>query len=109
MWPTREARARALGGPLAPVRPASGGLPGLVGVAPDGKQVNGANARGARVHLLRLTRHADACVLRQQAVAAKTNEIPVAPRLLAGLDLTDVVVTMDALLTQHAIATQIRQ
>ena len=80
-----------------------------MGVAPDGKQVNGANARGARVHLLRLTRHADACVLRQQAVAAKTNEIPVAPRLLAGLDLTDVVVTMDALLTQHAIATQIRQ
>lgn len=104
-----EARARALGGPLVVARPTAGGPPVLVGAALDGKQVNGANAHGARVHLLSLTRHADACVLRQQAVAAKTNEIPVAPRLLAGLDLTDVVVTMDALLTQHAIAAQIRQ
>jgi predicted transposase YbfD/YdcC len=48
-------------------------------------------------------------VLRQQAVAAKTNEIPVAPQLLAGLDLTNVVVTMDALLTQHAFAARSRQ
>jgi predicted transposase YbfD/YdcC len=104
-----EARARALGGPLAPARPASSGPPVLVGVALDGKRVNGANAHGAQVHLLSLTRHADACVLRQQAVAAKTNEIPAAPQLLAGLDLTNVVVTMDALLTQHAIATQIRR
>lgn len=104
-----EARARALGGPLVPARPAAAPPPALVGVALDGKQVNGANARGAQVHLLSLTRHADACVLRQQAVAAKTNEIPTAPQLLAGLDLTNVVVTMDALLTQHAIATQIRR
>lgn len=104
-----EARARALGGPLAPVAPAAGGPPPLVGGALDGKQVNGANAHGAQVHLLRLPRHADACVLRQRAVAAKTNEIPTAPQLLAGLDLTNVVVTMDALLTRHAIATRIRQ
>lgn len=104
-----EARARVLGGPLVVAQPTAGVPPLLVGVALDGKQVNGANAHGAQVHLLSLTRHADACVLRQHAVAAKTNEIPTAPHLLAGLDLTNVVVTMDALLTQHAIATQIRQ
>jgi len=104
-----EARARALGGPLAPTRRGAGGPPVLVGVALDGKQIRGATAHGARVHLLSLTRHADACVLRQQSVAEKTNEIPVAPQLLAGLDLTNVVVTMDALLTQHAIAARIRQ
>ncbi len=104
-----EARARALGGPLVLARPTAGASAVLVGVALDGKQVNGANAHGAHVHLLSLTRHADACVLRQQPVAAKTNEIPVAPQLLAGLDLTNVVVTMDALLTQHALAAQIRR
>ncbi len=49
-----EARARALGGPLAPAPPATGVPPVLVGVALDGKQVNGANAHGAQVHLLRL-------------------------------------------------------
>jgi len=104
-----EARARALGGPVVVAPPKAGAPPPLVGVALDGKQVNGANAHGAQIHLLSLTRHADACVLRQHAVAAKTNEIPTAPHLLAGLDLTNVVVTMDALLTQHALATQIRQ
>ena len=103
------ARARVLGGPLVVAQPTAGVPPMLVGVALDGKQVTGATAHGAQVHLLRLTRHADACVLRQHAVAAKTNANPTAPRLLAGLDLTTVVVTMDALLTQHASATQMRQ
>lgn len=83
--------------------------PPPVGLALDGKQVTGANRHGATVHLISLTRHADARVLRQGAVAAKSNEIPAAPCLLAGLDLTNVVVTMDALLTQATIATQIRQ
>jgi len=104
-----EARARPLGGPLVLAPPAAGVPPVLVGVALDGKQINGAHAHGAQVHLLSLTRHADACVLRQQPVAVKTNEIPGAPQLLAGLDLTNVVVTMGALLTQHAIAAQIRR
>lgn len=103
-----EARARALAGPPAPPPPPDAPAP-LVGVALDGKKVNGANRHGVQVHLLSLTRQHDACVLRQQQVAAKTNEIPTAPLLLAGLDLTNVVVTMDALLTQHAIAAQIRR
>lgn len=83
--------------------------PPLVGLALDGKQVTGANRHGAAVHLVSLTRHDDARVLRQCTVAEKSNEITAAPRLLAGLDLTNSVVTMDALLTQDALATQIRQ
>lgn len=104
-----EARAAALlSGPsaTAPGRPASAEP---IGLALDGKKVNGANAHGAQVHLLSLTRHADARVVRQREVAVKSNEIPAAPQLLAGLDLTDTVVTMDALLTQKAIAAQIRR
>lgn len=99
-----EARARTLGGPLVLAPPAAGLPSVLVGVALDGQQVNGANAHGARVHLPSLTRHVDACVLRRQPVAAKTTAIAIAPQLLAGLDLTKVVVTRDALLTRHAIA-----
>lgn len=74
-----EARARALVGPIAVARPTAGVPPVLMGVALDGKQGNGANAHGAQVHWLSLTRHADACVLRQHTVVAKTNEIPTAP------------------------------
>jgi predicted transposase YbfD/YdcC len=93
-----------------PVTPAKQDEPPLlVGLALAGNQVTGANRHGAPVHLISLTRHAEARVLRQRAVAAKSHEIPAAPYLLAGLDLTKVVVTMDALLTQDTIATQIRQ
>ena len=100
-----EARAAALVRAL----PASEAAPGPVGLAMDGKQVNGANAHGARVHLLSLVRHDDARVIRQREVAAKSNEIPAAPPLLAGVDLRGAVVTMDALLAQRAIAAQIRR
>jgi predicted transposase YbfD/YdcC len=103
-----EARAaeliRALPSAPHPAAPA-----GPVGLALDGKKVNGANAHGAQVHLLSLARHDDARVVRQRAVAVKSNEIPAALPLLAGLDLTNTVVTMDALLTQQAIARQIRR
>jgi predicted transposase YbfD/YdcC len=69
--------------------------------------VRGAQAHGARAHLLSLARHADGVVLQQAAVGAKTNEITAAPALLAGQDLAGVVVTMDALLAQRALAAQI--
>jgi predicted transposase YbfD/YdcC len=77
------------------------------GQALDGKAVRGANRRGAGVHLVSRVRHADAVVLGQVAVAAKSNEITAAPRLLAGRDLAGVVGTMDAQLTQRALAEQI--
>jgi predicted transposase YbfD/YdcC len=80
-----------------------------VGQAVDGKAVRGANRHGAQVHLVSLVRHDDARVLRQVAVAEKSNEITAAPRLLADRDLTGAVVTMDALLTQRSLAEQIRR
>lgn len=77
------------------------------GYAIDGKVVRGANAHGARVHLVSLVRHGDGLVLGQVRVAAKGNEITAAPALLAGRALAGAVVTMDALLTQRALARQI--
>jgi predicted transposase YbfD/YdcC len=79
------------------------------GLALDGKAVRGANRQGATVHLVGLVRHDDGRVLRQVAVANKSNEITAAPRLLAGWDLRDTVTTVDALLTQRELATQIRE
>jgi predicted transposase YbfD/YdcC len=81
--------------------------PPWVGQAIDGKAVRGANRHGAAVHLVSLVRHDDARVLGQVAVADKSNEITAAPRLLARRPLQGTVTTMDALLTQHALATQI--
>jgi predicted transposase YbfD/YdcC len=87
--------------------PASSGG-GACGLALDGKAVRGANRHGAQVHLVSLVRHGSGQVLGQVQVAAKGNEIAAAPALLAGRDLTGTVVTMDALLTQRALAAQIR-
>lgn len=79
-----------------------------VGLALDGKAVRGANRHGAPVHLVGLVRHDDGRVLRQLAVADKSNEITAAPRLLARLSLVGTVTTMDAMLTQRDVASQIR-
>ncbi len=74
-------------------------------IAVDGKPVRGARA-GAQPapHLLSAVLHATGLVLAQQAVGEKTNEIPCVPPLLAGLDLTGAVVTLDALHTQTETA-----
>jgi len=79
-----------------------------VGLAVDGKAVRGANRHGAAVHLVGLVRHGDGAVLGQVAVAAKSNEITAVPRVLAGRNLAGTVTTLDALLTQRALAEQIR-
>jgi predicted transposase YbfD/YdcC len=97
----------------APPPPAAASAPPVsplpwTGLALDGKAVRGANRHGAQVHLVGLVRHDDARVLRQVAVAEKSNEITAAPRLLAGWDLRGTVTTVDAMLTQRALATQIR-
>jgi predicted transposase YbfD/YdcC len=86
--------------------PALAPLPWL-GLAIDGKAVRGANRHGAAVHLVSLVRHDDGRVLGQVAVADKSNEITAAPRVLARQHLRGTVTTMDALLTQRALATQI--
>jgi predicted transposase YbfD/YdcC len=61
-------------------------------------------AGGEWVHLLAAMEHGTRAVLAQAGVAAKTNEIPAFPPLLQPLDLTDVVITCDALHTQRAHA-----
>jgi len=80
----------------------------LVGQSIDGKTVRGALAHDQWVHLVGLVRH-DGAVLAQVAVADKANEIAAAPLLVAGRDLTGMVMTMDALLTHRTFAAQIRQ
>jgi hypothetical protein len=80
----------------------------LVGLAIDGKTVRGSGQPDVpAVHLLSAMSQALGIVVRQQHVGAKTNEIGVLDAFLAELVLTDRVVTVDALLTQRAAATQI--
>ena len=77
-------------------------------IAIDGKTVRGARtATTAAPHLVSAYDHTSGTVLGQLATAAKSNEIPAVRTLLGGLDLTDVVVTVDAMHTQTDTATAI--
>ena len=80
-------------------------------IALDGKTVRGARTRpdGKAPHLIAAFDHASGAVLGQVAVDAKSNEIPAARTLLAGLELTGVTVTMDAMHTQTDTATLITE
>lgn len=70
-------------------------------IAIDGKTVRGARTRDrAAPHLVAAFDHGSGAVLGQLAVTAKSNEIPAVRTLLAGFDLTDVTVTVDAMHTQ---------
>jgi predicted transposase YbfD/YdcC len=74
-------------------------------VAVDGKTLRGTRHHGRRPrHLLAAMDHTTRAVLAQTDVDAKTNEITRLRPLLDGLDLTGVVVTADAIHTQHAHA-----
>jgi hypothetical protein len=74
-------------------------------VALDGKTLRGSRKQGApAAHLLSAVSHRLGLTVGQMAVADKTNEIPMAPLLLAELVLRGRVFTMDALLTQRSIA-----
>jgi predicted transposase YbfD/YdcC len=75
------------------------------GIAMDGKTLRGTRTDGVPgLHLLAAVSHRLGLTLEQVPVGEKTNEIPLAHTLLAGLLLEGRVVTMDALLTQRAIA-----
>jgi hypothetical protein len=80
---------------------------GLRGQAMDGKQVRGCGAHGRPMHLLSVASHEGGAALAQVQVGVKENEIVAAPGLLAGLELSGMVTTMDAMLAQRAIAEQI--
>jgi predicted transposase YbfD/YdcC len=72
----------------------------------DGKKLHGVapTADGAETALLAVFLPAEGLVLRQVAVAEKSNEIPAAPVALQGLDLQGKVVTADALHTQRELS-----
>lgn len=92
---------------VPPAPPAASGAPPLAGQAIDGKAVRGAGMHGPRPHLVSLVAHTDARVLAQRAVADKRHESSAVGPLLQGRDLTGIVITMDAGLTQRKLATQI--
>jgi predicted transposase YbfD/YdcC len=90
---------------LRALPPAPGELDAL---AIDGKTLRGSRKQGApAVHLLSALSHRLGLTLWQQAVADKTNEIPILEEVLQGLVLEGRVITVDALLTQRAIAHRI--
>lgn len=75
------------------------------GIAIDGKSIRRAASLGSRdAYLVSAVCHQLRFVLRQLAVADKTNEITVVPVLLESLLLKGMVITVDALLTQRQIA-----
>jgi hypothetical protein len=74
----------------------------------DGKAVRGATACGAPTHLVSLVQYSSGTTLAHDHVGQKRNEITVVPHVLAGRDLTDTVLTMDALVTQRTLAQHIR-
>ena len=92
-----------------PVVPAS--RPGTTArvVAVDGKTARGARTDdGTQVHLLAAFDQASGIVLGQTAVDGKSNEVTAFRPLLDRLDLTDVLVTADALHTHRGHAEYLR-
>jgi predicted transposase YbfD/YdcC len=77
-------------------------------VAVDGKCLRGAKrSDGSQVFVLSAVRHVDAVTLAAGEIGAKTNEISQFPPLLeqiADVELTDAVITVDALHAQRAHA-----
>jgi predicted transposase YbfD/YdcC len=86
---------------------AANGQP-LQGQALDGKDVRGASAHGTPTFLVSLTRHGSGYVLAQVGMPGQGHELRGARQLLTGRDLTGTVTTMDARLTQRALAHLIR-
>ena len=80
----------------------------LTAVAIDGKSLRGTDSQEARrLHLLAAVSHELGIPLAQCAVGEKTNEIPVASQLLKHFDVTGLVITTDALLTQRKFCQEI--
>jgi len=101
-----EARLAQFAQELPPPPPPAETAP-WQGQAVDGKAVRGAQAHGTKVHLVSLVEHGSGRVRQQVRVRDKSNEITAVPTLLRGHNLRGTVTTLDALLTQQAIAQQI--
>ena len=79
-------------------------------VALEGKTLRGSAQPGVPgAHLLSVVSQRLGLTLAQREVGAKTNEIPVAQAVLAGLVREGRVLTMDALLTQRGLAAAIQR
>lgn len=81
-------------------------------IAVDGKTLRRSFDRAAdraAIHMISAWSQANRMVLGQWATDAKSNEITAIPELLNMLDLTDAVVTTDAMGCQKKIAAQIRK
>ena len=77
-------------------------------IALDGKTVRGARSKSTTApQLVAALDHNIGVVLGQLAITTKSNEIPAVQGLLEFFDLTDVVVTVDAMHTQTDTAAQI--
>ena len=75
------------------------------GIALDGKTLRGSQKQGAPgAHLLSAVSHRLGLTLAQTGVDDTTNGITAAPTVLANLVLAGRVITVDALLTQRAVA-----
>ena len=74
----------------------------LKGLAIDGKTLGNSHVENARrTHLLAALLHEVGIPIAECAVSEKTNEIPVSIELLKTFDVTGLVITTDALLTQR--------
>ncbi len=72
-------------------------------IACDGKTVRGAKDRdGNQPHLPAAMDHATGVVIGQVDVAVKTNDIPMLRELLGQFDITNSVITIDALHTPRS-------
>ena len=80
-------------------------------VAVDGKEIRGAKNGGRRrVFLMAALDHATGCVIGQESIGEKTNEIPHFAALMGKIgDLGGVIVTADALHTQREHAEYLHQ
>ncbi|MFE6178829.1 ISAs1 family transposase [Streptomyces sp. NPDC056464] len=102
-----DALDRAIGAFLT-ARAAPAG-PGLRAIAVDGKALRGSRTHvTGHVTLLAAMDHTGH-VLAQRQVTDKSNEIPAFRPLLDSVDLTGTVITADALHTQHAHGTYLRE
>ena len=82
--------------------------PVLQGLALDGKAIRGVGRDGHPCHLVSLVEHGSARVLGQVAVEKKRDERSAVPTLLEGRDLTNTIITLDALHTLRPTARLIR-
>lgn len=109
-----EAALTALTAPQTPAQAAPSAVITPLGtclqaLAVDGKTLRGTTACGVPTHLVSLVQHGSGTTVAQVAVAQKRNELSAVPMLLAGRDLTDTIITSDALHTQRSFAQTIHQ